>query len=61
MFWNAFFEGAFKYTFMFWNIYFEGAILKNTYVLKCIFWGRNFEKHLCSKNNLCSEMGEQFN
>ena len=27
---------------MFWNVFFEGAILKSTYVLKCIFWGRDF-------------------
>ena len=27
---------------MFWNAFFEGAILKSTYVLKCIFWGRDF-------------------
>ena len=29
--------------------FFEGAILKNTYVLKCIFWGSNFDAHLCSE------------
>ena len=26
---------------MFWNVFFEGAILKNIYLLKCIFWGSN--------------------
>ena len=45
---------------MFWNAFSEGAIKICTYVLKCIFWGSNFEKHLCSENNLCSEMDEQF-
>ena len=28
---------------IFWNVYFEGAILKSTYVLKCIFWGRSYQ------------------
>ena len=32
---------------VFWNVLFEGAILMCAYVLKFIFWGSDFEEHLC--------------
>ena len=39
-----FLRKQFKCALMFWNVFSEGAILKNTYVLKCIFWGNNLFK-----------------
>ena len=49
---------------VFWDVFFEGLILRSTYIFKCIFWGSNFEEHLCFEmhfwralmfwNDLCS-------